>query len=206
MIDRETESVWTHLDGNAIEGPLKGQRLTILPAPQVTWGEWKELHPDAVVLSPDTPFRNRYRPVTIGVFSQREAVYGDDRLSANELVVGVEANGQFKGYPLVALGPAGGVLNDELSGEPIVVLYERESRTGLAFSRALGNRVLRFYNASEGGFELRDRETGSLWTRDGEAVSGPLSGAALEFVPSFISEWYGWSAYHPETDLHRAGP
>ena len=36
----------------------------------------------------------------------------------------------------------------------------------------------------------------------GKAVDGPLKGASLTYVFSFISEWYGWSAYHPETAIY----
>ena len=201
MTDRETGSVWTHLDGNAIRGPLQGARINIVPAAQMTWGEWKKAHPSTMVLSPDTPFRNRYRPVRIGVFNPREANFGDDRLASNALVVGVEANEHFKGYELEDLTSAGGVVNDRLAGQPIVVIYDGNARTGLAYSRLLDGQVLEFYNVTPQGFELRDQETGTLWDGQGRAISGPLVGRFLEFVPSFISEWYGWSGYHPDTLL-----
>ena len=206
IIDRETDTVWSHLEGKAIRGTLEGARMTMVPSPQMTWGEWKESHPDTVVLSPDTPFRSRYRPVRIGVFNMREARFGDDRLPANALVVGVETKDRFKGYALEDLSEAGGVVNDLLAGQPIVVIHDSDSQTGLAYSRLLDGEVLEFYNASVTGFELRDRKTDSIWDRGGRAISGSLAGAALEFVPSFISEWYGWSAYHPETAIFGAQP
>ena len=201
MIDRQTGSVWTHLDGKAIRGDLQGTRMTMVLLIHTTWGEWEASHPDTMVLSPDTPFRDRSRPVRIGLFNQREAVFGDDRLAANSLVVGVETNGQFKGYPTDELQAAGGVVNDTLVGQPIVVIYDDMARSGLAYSRVLGDITLEFYNSGTTGFELRDKLTESLWDRQGKALSGPLAGASLAFVPSFISEWYGWSGYHPETML-----
>ncbi len=206
MVDRQTESVWTHLDGNAINGPMQGERMTIIAIPQMTWSEWKISHPDTVVLSPDTPFQDRYSPVTIARFNPREAVYGDGRLEANALVVGVEMGGAFSGYPVTELQAAGGVVNDTLAGQPVVVLYDSGAQTGIAYSRVAGGRELEFYNASAQGLVLRDRETGSSWDLQGRALSGPLAGSSLEFAPSFISEWYGWSAYHPETLLYTATP
>ena len=205
MVDRETASVWTHLDGKALQGPLRGARMSYVPLSQITWGEWKATYPGSLVLSPDTPFQDRYGPVSIGVFNRREAQFGDDRLAANSLVIGVEVREQFKGYPLEELLEAGGVANDTLAGEPIVVIYDGEAQTGLAYSRVVGGQVLEFYNAAGEGLHLLDRQSGSEWDRLGRAVSGPLSGASLEFLPSFISEWYGWSGYHPETALFQAG-
>ena len=45
MRDRETGTVWTQLDGKAISGQLSGERLTMIPMPQMTWGEWITNHP-----------------------------------------------------------------------------------------------------------------------------------------------------------------
>ena len=101
MRDRETGSTRTHLDGKAIAGPLEGQRLNMIPIPQTTLGQWKADHAGTLVLSPDTPFQDRYvRPLRIGVFNPNEAVYGDARLPSNALIVGVEVAGFFEGYPL----------------------------------------------------------------------------------------------------------
>jgi hypothetical protein len=36
--------------GEAIEGPLKGQRLTIVESSLVSWKEWRTLHPATLVL------------------------------------------------------------------------------------------------------------------------------------------------------------
>ncbi len=201
MIDRETGSIWTHLDGKAIQGPMKGKRMTIVPLPQMTWGEWKKSRPDTLVLSPETPFANRYRSVRIARYNQREAGFGDDRLASNALVIGVEVDGAFKGYPVDEVGKVG-VVNDTLAGQPIVIVYDSAAQSGLAFSRVVDDQVLEFYNNGNEGLELRDRATNSTWEIQGLAVEGSLKGAKLDFVPSFISEWYGWSGYHPETDIY----
>ena len=207
MIDRETGTIWTHLDGKAIAGPLEEARLKIIPLPHTTWGEWKADHPDTLVLSPDTPFRDRYlRPVRIGVYNPSEAIYGDDRLPSNTLVVGVEVEGVFKGYPLSELELAGGVVNDTIAGRPIVVVYDPIAKTGLAYLRHFDGQTLEFYNVSKEEYGVTDRETGSTWDVHGRAAEGAYEGARLDFVPSFISEWYGWSAYHPETHLYSAEP
>ena len=204
MVDRETGSIWTHIEGKAIEGPMKGAQLTMIPMPQMTWGDWKSSAPDSYVLSPDTEFANNYRPVQIARYNQREDQFGDDRLASNSLVVGVEENGSYRGYPIDVVTAAGGVVNDLLGEEPLVIFYNDESQTGLAYSRRLNGQVLEFFDGPDQGFDLRDRDTGSLWNAHGEAISGPLDGSTLTFVPSFLSEWYGWSAYHPETGIFQS--
>ena len=98
-----------------------------------------------------------------------------------------------------------GAVNDTLSGQPIVVVYDSAAQSCLAFSRVVKGQVLEFYNNANEGLELRDRAANSMWEIQGLAVKGRLKGAKLEFVSSFISEWYGWSGYHPETDIYEPG-
>lgn len=57
------------------------------------------------------------------------------------------------------------------------------------------------------GFERRqgailDTQTGSRWSTGGLALEGPLAGVPLTFVTSFLTEWYGWAAFHPETGIY----
>ena len=205
MRDRQTGTIWAHLDGNASQGPLQGERLRIVPLPQITWGEWKAEYPDTLVLDPDTPFQDRYTaPVRIGMAGRGEFMYGDDRLPSNALVVVVEVKGDFVGFPVDLVHAEGGVVNTEAGGQPVVVLYDAQSQTGIAYIRIVSGQSLVFVasGSTEGPMRMVDGETGSLWDIHGKAVSGPLAGATLTFVPSLISEWYGWSAYHPKTELY----
>ena len=57
MKDQQTESVWSHLEGRALRGPLAGARMELLPLVHATWDEWRRLHPDTLVLSENTPGR-----------------------------------------------------------------------------------------------------------------------------------------------------
>ena len=127
MRDRQTGTVWAHLDGKASQGPLAGGRLAFVPLPQMTWAHWRAEHPETLVLDPDTPYKDRYRTVRIGRANQNEARWGDDRLPANSLVVGVETNDTFVGFPIDVMGSEGGVVNTEVGGVAVVVIYDAPS-------------------------------------------------------------------------------
>lgn len=54
MRDRETDSWWSIVTGDAIGGQLQGTELKEIPvAEKITWKEWKKRHPDTLVLSVD---------------------------------------------------------------------------------------------------------------------------------------------------------
>ena len=53
MVDGQTDTLWHHLSGTAIAGPLKGHELERFPVETTTWADWLEAHPDTETL--DTP-------------------------------------------------------------------------------------------------------------------------------------------------------
>ncbi|MBI2957028.1 MAG: DUF3179 domain-containing protein [Acidobacteria bacterium] len=58
LFDHQTKSLWTQVDGTALHGPMAGRRLRALPSMQTTWGVWKRLHPDTLVLKKCRTLKN----------------------------------------------------------------------------------------------------------------------------------------------------
>jgi len=122
MYDRQTESLWSQLLGEAISGEMIGTRLQFLPTWHTSWGEWKEMHRDTIALEKDfrarrDPYSSYYQSGSTGVIGE---TYDDDRLPAKELVVGVESDGEAKVYPLRVLNSEP-IVNDTLAGNDILV-------------------------------------------------------------------------------------
>jgi hypothetical protein len=49
MRDEQTNSLWSGLVGVALEGALKGERLTPVPAAYAFWFAWKDYYPETTV-------------------------------------------------------------------------------------------------------------------------------------------------------------
>ena len=202
MADRQTNSVWSHLDGVAIEGPLTGTEMSFIPLIHTTWEEWLDLHPDTSVLSYDTDFQAQYRDVTIGMPNGRFAqdlLTVDDRLQSEALVLGIMVEDAFVAYPVSVLEGTSGVINDNVAGIPIVVFYDAQANAAIAFSRQVDGQEAQFEPVAGDSFLARDSVSGTLWDFSGRSVAGD---ASLDFVTSYLSEWYGWSAYHPATTIY----
>ena len=50
MQDKETGTLWSHVSGEALSGPLTGTTLEQVPMVQTTWREWVAAHPQTLVL------------------------------------------------------------------------------------------------------------------------------------------------------------
>src|SRR5918994_144706 len=91
MYDRETDTLWTHVDGKAIKGSLTGRTLEVVPSVHATWKQWKQLYPDSIVLKGRGIPRSTYDaynrdPNRAGILGRRVR---DKRLPPKERVIGV---------------------------------------------------------------------------------------------------------------------
>jgi hypothetical protein len=62
MMDRQTQSLWFQLSGEAIAGELAGTVLERLPVTVARYGEWTAEHPDSDVVSIPDGFAYSYQP------------------------------------------------------------------------------------------------------------------------------------------------
>jgi hypothetical protein len=202
MYDRQTDSLWSQLLGTAIDGPLTGQDLTYLPAWQTTWGEWKTRHPETLALIKGysgnfDPYGSYYASGSAGVIGE---AHRDDRLRTKQFVIGVETGGAAMAFPFGALS-TNPVVNAEVGSLPVLVVFDPENASGIAFSRSVGGQTLTF--EADGSDRLVDLETQSSWERfSGTALEGALAGQQLERVKSTTSFWFGWKDFHPNTQVY----
>jgi len=201
MFDHETRSLWSHLTGTAIQGPLSGSRLTVLPATQTTWGAWKAAYPATRVLPHDYPgqtdtYESYYAGGDAGILGRKRA---DSRLPPKDLIIGVRVRGLPKAYALDAVVNAK-VVNDTFESLPLVLLATSDESASV-YERTLNGQTLTFDLV---GSTIRDHETASTWDAvTGKATAGPLAGQYLTPVPATTSFWFGWFDFFPGTALYK---
>ena len=210
LYDRIGESLWSQMRVQAICGPRAGSRPSLLPVVQSTWQAWRSLHPDTTVVSLDTGYRRNYDLYPYGTYDQvfdEKVLYPvsvlDPRLRKKELVLGVEHEGVSRAYPYRRLGERA-VINDDVGGRPVLVVYDREAQMAVAFDRRVGERHLSFEATNTRGFPFlfRDRETGSAWDLTGLAVRGVLAGTRIEPVATYSAMWFAWAVFHQGTEIY----
>ncbi len=216
MYDRQTETLWSHFNGEAIVGMLTGTELETFPVATVPWGVWRDAHPEGLVLSRDTGFDRDYGsnpyPGYDDITSQPFLFEGevDGRFTAMTRVVGIELEGSALAVPLVLLREQG-VVPATVDGQDLTVWWVPGTASALdegaivdgddigatgVFVPVVDGNALTF-TPSGGGFI--DDQTGSTWNLLGMAVAGPLVGRQLEPVEHVDTFWFAWSAFRPDT-------
>ncbi len=208
MVDRQTESLWSQLLGESIEGEMVGARLAFLPSWMTTWAEWKDMQPQTVALDKGgrrgafDSYDDYFASPSAGVIGE---TYSDDRLDTKSFIIGVAGDAEAVAYPFALLAETP-VINDTLDGRPIAVVFDRENGAGVVYDRMVNNRTLTFSRGDRPN-TLIDAETQTLWNAfTGIAGDGPLSGEALGRVPSTRSFWFGWKDFYPHTRVYGESP
>ncbi len=204
MYDRQTESYWSQLLGEAVDGEMVGSKLTFLPSWFMTWEEWKELHPDTIALDKNgrrggqDTYDRYYASDSAGVIGRAN---NDERLYTKEFVIGVELGETAVAYPYSALNKEP-LINDSAGGKDLLVHLDLQSGAGAVFDRRVNSETLTF-TQNEGQVTMTDDQSGSTWEMlTGVAVDGPLKGTELQRIKSVASFWFGWVDFHPDTIVY----
>lgn len=220
MYDRTTESLWQQFSGEAIVGDLTGEELTIIPSQLISFQQFRNSYPDAMVLSKDTGFRRNYGENPYAGYDDinnspflmdKEDI--SEKLPPMEKVIGVRTEKQNKGYPY-SITKEQNVIHDTVGDEPVVIFHvdgmssaldnrdisrSRDDGATGVFSPVVEAKQLEF--TVEDG-EIRDKQTGSTWNISGLATNGPMEGSQLETVLYGDYFAFAWLVFYPESALY----
>jgi hypothetical protein len=126
----------------------------------------------------------------------------------DDLVFGIEINGDVRAYPLRIMGWHE-MFNDVIGGVPVALAYCTLCGAGILFETQADGRDEPLIFGSSGLLYrsnklMFDRQTDSLWNQfTGEPVTGPLRGSGIELKirPVAITSWADWRARHPDTKV-----
>ncbi len=217
MYDRQTDSLWQQLTGEAIVGVMTGRKLRTFPSQTISFSAFARAFPAGQVLSRDTGYDRPYgKNPYVGYESSGGLIAPVNlprRLRApKERIVTVRVGERTKAYPFSLLRRRG-VVEDSIGPNRYVVFFQQGMVTPLdhqtiahskdlgaagVFSPELDGRRLRFRYRNG---DITDKETGSKWNILGMAVDGPLVGRRLTPVEHGVFFAFAWLVFNPETTI-----
>ncbi len=129
-------------------------------------------------------------------------------LKDDDLVFGIEINGDARAYPLRIMGWHE-MFNETIGGVPVALAYCTLCGAAILYETQIEGRAAPLVFGSS-GFLYRsnklmfDRETDSLWNQfTGKPVMGPLRGSGIELKirPVATMAWADWKRLHPDTQV-----
>ncbi len=221
MYDRQSETWWQQLTGEALVGQYAGALLNIVPSQVISFGSFAQRYPEGAVMSRATGYNRQYG---INPYRNYDSQPGrpflfdgpiDPRLpSPVDHVLAALVDGAAKAYPFDILRQEK-ALNDVLGEKPIVIFFQSGVASALGdavidnaqdigtagmYEATLDGELLHFVLQADGSFQ--DENTGSTWNAYGEAIAGALAGRQLQWVNAFPHFWFAWAAFQPETAVY----
>lgn len=205
MYDQQTKSLWHHMRGEPVVGPLADSGIRLTPRPVVTtsWREWVRQHRRTVVLDIDTGHVRDYTPGRpYGTYyASPETMFPVfprcTRLATKDVVFVLRLDPDRKVYPLGVFDRES-VVNDTVGPKSVVLVGRSATRTVRAYER--GN--LRFRSGADPD-ELIEEGTGARWRIEEEALVSAPGGQRLARLAGHLAFWFGWFAFHPDTPVYR---
>lgn len=173
--DRQTDSQWQQLTGEAFAGALTGRKLQNVHSQTVPFETFSRSFPRGKVLSRETGHQRDYGRNPYALQEPLESI-----VAVNE-----------EAYPFSLLRRQG-VLEDRR-----YVVFFLDGLAGV-FSPQLEGKRLGF-RRKDG--RIVDKQTGSAWNLLGIATEGPLAGKRLTPVGHSVSLASTWLATHPKTQM-----
>lgn len=201
--DRATDSNWSQMRLDCVNGELQGEKVVTLPVVETTWATWQQMYPNTKVISTNTGFSRNYQRYPYGDYRTNNANIifpvdnEDDRLPAKDRVLGIIVGRQAKIYPVELFNGTPRLVVDSFAGKSLVVIGSQEQNFIVAYETD-GKTLEAVDNALP--IIMRD-EADNEYDAFGYAISGPDTGNHLTPVVSYIGYYFAWQAFYPGSPI-----
>ncbi len=222
MFDRQTDSLWQQLTGEAVVGAMTGKRLEIVTSQVVDFATFAKNFPSGKVLSKDTGQNRPYGVTPYAGYEQSgRPMFPVPRKRGTgrplERIVTFTLEGKSRAYTFERLRRSR-VAEGEIKKTRYVVFYDpaavstmeqkrisASQQVGSAgvFSPEVDGKSLKFRHKDG---KILDKDTGSTWNILGMATGGPLVGKRLKPIKHGVFYAFAWMSFMPQTDLIGAAP
>ncbi|NIM91153.1 MAG: DUF3179 domain-containing protein [Candidatus Aminicenantes bacterium] len=206
--DRGTDSNWSQMLYLCVNGPRINDEPVSIQVVETTWETWKQLFPQAVVLSTNTGFNRNYGDYPYGDYKTSDDLLfpvsnTDSRLHVKERVHGLIVQNKTKVYPLSSFDETVKVINEVFNDLPLVIVGSADKNFAVSFESTLADGTILTFEPIVGELPviMIDNE-GTKWDIFGSGVSGPRAGQRLIPTRSFISYWFAWAAFYPGAEVY----
>jgi len=213
LYDRGSGSNWSQMLLQCVNGVLRGTPMVTVSLIETSWRTWKQMFPNAKVVSDNTGFDRPYDVFPYGNYKTNPfLLFGimidDTRLNRKERLHGIiidRWNFKAKTYRFSLFENEARAINDEVHGKAVVVAGMKSADFYISYSRIMSGAVLTFDVKTDSPqiypFDLIDNE-GNVWNLLGEAISGPRIGQKLTPTISYNAYWFAWGTFFPDVPIY----
>ncbi|MCK5103382.1 MAG: DUF3179 domain-containing protein, partial [Cyclobacteriaceae bacterium] len=160
--DRLTNSNWSQMRLDCVNGELLGDEIATYHLVETTWKTWKEMFPNSSVVTTNTGFSRNYQQFPYGDYKTNNpkllfpVAPKDERLPGKERVLGLILNGKAKVYRFESFEGQTRIINDQFEGLNFIVIGNKTKNFIAAFEKNIKGEVRTFTTIDEGENIMQD--------------------------------------------------
>ena len=204
LYDRNTNSNWSQLKLQCVNGPLIKSKPSVVSVVETNWGTWKKLYPNTKVMTLETGFDRDYEFYPYGDYKTNQNLFlftatpSNNALPNKERVFTIIDGNEAKVYQFNKFNN-GNVIKDVFGGVNYLVVGNGSIIN--AFELTLEYRNLNFeYAFNDSEIFFKDNEN-NKWSIFGEALEGPRKGQQLNKPKYVVSFWFAIAAFYPNPKI-----
>lgn len=205
LYDRDTDSYWSQLELQCVNGSLIGDEPILESVVETNWRTWKALYPATKVMSLETGFSRNYGNYPYGDYKTNQdfflftATPSNDALPNKERVYAIINQDASRVYQFQKF-IGGKVFKENFLGTDYLVVGNENLIYSFELNEDQSNLIFEYdFNNSEVFF--KDNE-GNKWSIFGKALEGPRVGETLKASKSVVSYWFAIAAFYPNPTVY----
>lgn len=209
LYDRKSDSYWSQLKLECVNGEFINEKPKIVNLVETTWGEWKKLYPNSKILSNEQGFIRNYNNYPYGRYKEDHSfflfpvVYFDDSIvssiESKQRVHAVLGEKNAKVFKFETFGNGKAVKTSFLTDKLLVVGDENKMHSYVLNSDQ--ENLVFEYDFDNSNSYFKDNE-GNKWNVFGEAVEGVRKGEVLKPTVSLMSYWFAIPAFYKGVEIY----
>lgn len=205
LYDRNTDSNWSQLKLECVNGELIGDVPKLYNVVETNWGTWKTLYPNSQILNIQTGFSRTYGTSPYGDYATNNNRFifrpdiTNNALPNKQRVFAIIDDDESKVYQFSDF-ENGKVIRDTFNGVDYLIVGNENIINGFKLEGDLANLTFEYnFNNSEAFFN--DNE-GNIWSVFGHAIGGPRLNQSLTPAKSVLSYWFAIAAFYPNPKIY----
>lgn len=206
--DRRTNSNWSQMKMQSVNGTLIGENVDLYDIIETNWKTIKNAYSEFKVVSTSTGYSRSYGVYPYGDYKTNHNLLifpvsnNDTRLPRKERVLGVIINQEKKAFRFNSIDEGFILEKDNIGGININIVKSKKNNFIHAYSSILedGKVVNLDLISEEFPLILKDNNN-NKYDIFGQIIAGNDKGKRLKPITQYISYWFAWAAFYPETNL-----
>ena len=201
--DRNSDSNWSQMLQECVNGSLIGQKPKTHHLVETTWKTWKKMYPNSSIMTTNTGSSRNYGQYPYGDYKTNDnklifpISHEDNRLPKKSRVLGILTNEEAKVYPLSSFGVSNQIIQDQSQRRNIIVVGNKSDNFIVAYETPNDSII---FEPVQDSLPIIMKDNNGIYY---DVFGINTDGEKLKEIDAFIGYWFAFGTFYPSTIIYK---